>query len=535
MKDRVKIYLPVILALALMAGLLLGYWLNPGQMTGSDLLPFGRGRYDKLNDIVNYVQNEYVDSVSRLEITEEAIDGILGHLDPHSRYFKPENFNEINDPLIGQFEGIGIEFRMVEDTITVIQTIPGGPSEKAGILPGDRIVLVNDSLMAGEGITSRDVMKMLKGKRGTAVKISVSRRGMDELIDFTLIRDVIPTHSIDAWFMVTGSTGYIKLSKFSATTWDEFRDASDELLDMGMKNLILDLRGNSGGYMNEAIRIADEFLEKEKLILYTEGYNRPRNYFYATSAGDNEETGLAVLIDEYSASASEIIAGAIQDNDRGVIIGRRSFGKGLVQEQLDFADGSALRLTVARYHTPTGRSIQKPYDPEKGFDDYYSEPYNRYVNGEMENADSVMINDSLRYETPGGRIVYGGGGIMPDIYIPVETDERFGYYNRILKRSLPLRFSFNYTTENRNELDQFESVSEFKNHFTVDERLFREFIAFADRNGVEPDEADIRFVRDKIENLIKAYLARSLFGNHGFYAIYLKTDKPFQTALEQFE
>ncbi len=325
--------------------------------------------------MVNYIVQEYVDTVDRNRLTEDGINGILQDLDPHSQYITAEEFHDVNDPLLGNFEGIGIQFRIEKDTIIVIQTIPGGPSERLGLVPGDRIVKIDDTLVAGVKFSDTDAMKKLKGKRGTKVKVSIFRRGLTNLLDFMITRDVIPTYSIDVAFMPSESVGYIKLSKFSATTFDEFKKAVSDLKEKGMNKLILDLRDNTGGYLQAAIDISDELLQKDKLIVYTEGKSQPRESFYATSKGSLEDNDVVILIDEGSASASEIVAGAIQDNDRGEIMGRRSFGKGLVQRQLDFPDGSALRLTVARYYTPTGRCIQRPYIKGNGFEEYYAEHY----------------------------------------------------------------------------------------------------------------------------------------------------------------
>ena len=490
--------------------------------------------YSKLNDVVNYIVQEYVDSVSKDKLTEDGINGILENLDPHSQYITAEEFHDVNDPLLGNFEGIGIQFRIEKDTIVVIQTIPGGPSEKVGLAAGDRIVFVDDSLVAGVSITNNKAMKKLKGKRGTKVKVGIFRRGIPDILDFIITRDVIPTYSVDIAYMPTETTGYIKISKFSATTYDEFTKAVQKLKNEGMQNLIIDLRGNTGGYLKAAIDISDEFLTKDQLIVYTDGKNQPRELFYATDKGRLENTGVAILIDGSSASASEIVAGAIQDNDRGLIIGRRSFGKGLVQRQLSFLDGSAVRLTIARYYTPTGRCIQKPYDPEKGFEEYYSESYHRYLNGELEVKDSIHFNDSLKYVTPGGKIVYGGGGIMPDIFIPIERGDEFQYYNNLVQKSLIFRFAFEYTDKNRKALQRFADFEDFNKHFNITDVLLNEFIAFCEKNGVAKDAEGIRHAKNKINTLLKAYIGRNLYDNEGFYPVYLSIDDAFNAAIDSF-
>ncbi len=488
-------------------------------------------KYNKLNDVVNYITNEYVDSVSREDLTKEGINGILENLDPHSQYIAAEEFHEANDPLIGNFEGIGIQFRIEKDTIVVIQPIPGGPSEKVGLIAGDRIVTVEDSLLVGEHLTNKLAMSMLKGKRGTKVDVEIFRRGLVNLLDFEITRDVIPTFSVDISFMPQPGVGFIKISKFSATTYKEFKDASEMLIEQGMEKLVLDLRGNTGGYLQAAINISDEFLEKGNLIVFTEGKNQPRESFYATQKGKLEYHDLAVLIDGGSASASEIVAGALQDNDKGTIIGRRSFGKGLVQRQLDLLDGSALRLTIARYYTPTGRCIQKPYDRENGFDDYYSESYHRYMNGELEEQDSIHFNDSLKYITPGGKTVYGGGGIMPDIFVPLEKGEQFVFFNKLVNKGLMFRFAFEYADRNRTDLQKFIDFEEFNKQFKITTVVFSEFMEFAEEKGVKPDDVEISSNKDRIKTLLKANIARNLFDDKGFYPIYLTIDNVFLEAI----
>jgi carboxyl-terminal processing protease len=534
LKTKFTLYLPIILALVLIAGILLGYKLKLTSSGNAPLFDMNLRNYSKLNDVVNYIVQEYVDSVSKDKLTEEGIQGILDNLDPHSQYITAKEYHEVNDPLLGNFEGIGIQFRIEKDTIIVIQTIMGGPSEKTGLAAGDRIVYVDDSLVAGVTITNRDAMKKLKGKRGTKVKVGIFRRGIPDIINFIITRDVIPTYSIDIAFMPSETTGYIKISKFSATTYDEFNEAVQKLENEGMQNLIIDLRGNTGGYLKAAIDISDEFLGEDELIVYTDGKNQPKELFYATNKGRLENNGVVVLIDGASASASEIVAGAIQDNDRGLIIGRRSFGKGLVQRQLDLLDGSAVRLTIARYYTPTGRCIQKPYDPEKGFEEYYSESYHRYLNGELEVKDSIHFNDSLKYVTPGGKIVYGGGGIMPDIFIPIERGEEFQYYNSLVQKSLIFRYAFEYTDKNRAALKQYTDFENFNKHFNITDVLFDEFISFGEKNGVTKDPDGIKHSMIKIEMLLKAYIGRNLYDNEGFYPIYLSIDDAFNAAITSF-
>jgi carboxyl-terminal processing protease len=528
---RIYIYLPIILSLVLILGLWLGSRLSFVNNDKMDKVLFAKPtKHDKVNDLMNYIEQDYVDSISREDLNVNAIEGILDKLDPHSTYIPAEDFSEVEDQLHSNFEGIGIQFRIEKDTIMVIQTIPGGPSAKAGMRAGDRIVMINDSLVAGTGIESNQAVKLLKGKRGSEVKVGIFRRGLADLIDFTLQRDVIPTYSIDISYMVNDSIGYIKMSRFAANTYEELVAALNKLLADGMTRLVLDLRDNTGGYLQAAIKIADEFLSDKKLIVYTEGNSRPNNYAYASTKGIFEENKLVILINESSASASEILAGAIQDNDRGLIVGRRSFGKGLVQEQLTFDDGSAVRLTVARYHTPTGRNIQRPY--KNGTKEYYEELYERYATGEMENPDSIAFADTIKYHTPGGRVVYGGGGIMPDVYVALKAEEKDKLYNRINHQNLIFQFAFDYTDKERANLEQYKTVDEFRNNFKVDEKLFNRFTSYLNDQKIVYTQQELRDSENKIKVLLKAYIGRNLLDDAGFFPVYHEVDKIFQVALD---
>lgn len=532
---RFVIYLPIAFALVLIAGFFLGAAVVRVSSVDSGILKGIQARnYNPVDYVMDYIRREYVDSVNVSDLQQSAIEGILSSLDPHSQYITAEEFNEVNDPLLGNFDGIGVQFRMESDTVYIINTIAGGPSEKAGILGGDRIVTVNGETIAGVKMSNNDVMKRLKGTRGTKVNVGVLRRGVAGLIDFELTRDVIPTYSIDASFITEPGVGYIKLSKFSATTSQELGKALSDLIYEGMESLILDLRGNSGGYLQTAITVSDEFLTEGKLIVYTQGLNRPKQTANASATGLFEKGNLIILIDEGSASSSEIVAGAIQDNDRGMIIGRRSFGKGLVQEQLALPDGSALRLTVARYYTPTGRSIQKPYENGHS-DEYKNELYERMVHGEMEEADSVKFADSLRYTTPGGRVVYGGGGIMPDVFVPVERDERYSYYNEILSRGLVYQYAFQYTDRYRKDLKKYNSVAEYDQNFVVDQAMIADFVKFADEKGVAPDREGLNFIRTDLQNFLKSLIARNIFDEQAFYTIFLRTDKTYLRAIQELK
>ena len=531
-RSRFIIYLPIALAVVLILGIWLGGKLSFVSNDKSEKSLFVKPAHpDKITELINYVQQDYVDSVSRQDLTDDAIEGVLEKLDPHSAYIPAKDISEVEDQLNSNFEGIGIQFRMEKDTILVIQTIPGGPSEKAGLRAGDRIVNIDDTLMVGKKITSREVVSKLKGKRGSQVKVSIHRRGLSDLIDFTLTRDVIPTYSIDIAYMVDDTIGYIKLSRFAEKTYEELVSALDKLLKEGMTRLILDLRGNSGGFLQASIHVADEFLTDRELIVYTEGHNRQNSYAYATGKGIFEKNKLEILIDEASASASEIVAGAIQDNDRGLIIGRRSFGKGLVQEQMSFPDGSAVRLTVARYHTPTGRCIQRPY--KNGTKEYYEELYERYASGDLENPDSVAFSDTIKYHTPGGKIVYGGGGIMPDVYVSLKPDPAEVLYNRMIHQNLIFQYAFDYTDSERASLQHYATVEDFRDNFKVDDRLFNGLLDYARKQGLCFTPKEVSNSEKKIKILLKAYIGRNLLDDAGFYPIYHDVDKIFQVALDK--
>lgn len=530
---RLYLYLPIAFALVLVVGILTGYYLLQSAAIRNYMPVRGIQGKNTLNELIRFIDNNYVDSVDDKKLTDEAINGMLLSLDPHSVYIPASEFAEANDPLMGNFEGIGVQFRIERDTVMVINTIPGGPSEKVGVLAGDRIVKVDGKNIAGIKINNEKVMKLLKGPKNTKVTVSVFRRGLKKLNDFTITRDVIPTWSIDISYAVDAQVGYIKLSKFSATTGDELHEALKDLNAKGVKKLILDLRGNSGGYLQEAIAVADEFLPDNKLIVYTKGLHRPRQIAKSTSGGLWETKPLAILIDEGSASASEIVAGAIQDNDRGTIIGRRSFGKGLVQEQVSLSDGSALRLTVARYYTPTGRCIQKPYN--KGTEEYYMEYYHRMEDGELDNADSIKRNDSLKFKTPGGKIVYGGGGIMPDIFIPIERNAALKFYNETVNKGILYQFSFDYTDANRSKFSVYKDANQFDKSFTVSPSVYADFVAYAEKNGIKYPAAETAASQTHVSDLMKSYIARNLFDSKGFYPIFLRTDKTFVKALQLLE
>lgn len=483
----------------------------------------------KLQRALFAITNLYVDSTSETKLVEDAIVGMLEKLDPHSNYMNPEETKEMTEPLQGNFDGIGIQFNMLTDTLYVIQVIPGGPSEKVGLAAGDRIIMVNDTLIAGVKMKNSDIMKRLRGPKGTEVRIKVLRNNEPELIEFKIIRGKIPVYSLDAAYMADKTTGYIKLNRFAASSADEFRDAIIKLKKQGMKNLILDLQGNGGGYLNIAIDIADELLNKDKLIVYTEGNKVPRDEAKSTIRGDFEEGRLVVLVDEASASASEILSGAVQDWDRGVILGRRTFGKGLVQKPIPLPDGSMIRLTISRYYTPTGRSIQRPY--ENGNQELYNHDLiNRYNNGELMSADSIHFPDSLKYNTlETKRVVYGGGGIMPDVFIPIDTTRYTDYHRKIVATGLVNRFAMNYLDRHRSEMTKkYPKFSQYKDKFIVTDEMLQELLILAKDEKIEFNEAEYARSKNLIQLQIKALIARDLYDMSEYFQI-INDDIPSYT------
>jgi carboxyl-terminal processing protease len=529
MKFRNKgftVYFPIIIAVSVVLGILIGRFYNGSNVENKFIII---PKANKLDNVLNYIDNDYVDEVSKADLIEETIPKILEELDPHSQYIPAAELKKVNEPLEGNFSGIGIQFNMLNDTLVVIQTVANGPSQKVGIIAGDRIIQVNGEVVAGKRIPSDSIVSRLRGPKGTNVKVAVLRRNVDELINFDIVRDNIPLYSVDVAYIIKEGIGYIKLNKFSATTEQEFVASVAKLRDQGMKRLIIDLRENGGGYMNAAVFIADQFLDGNELIVYTQGKAREKQEFNSSPGGLCVDLDLTILIDENSASASEILAGAIQDNDRGKIIGRRSFGKGLVQEQKPLSDGSALRLTIARYYTPTGRSIQKPYN--KDMNDYFGDLNNRFVHGELENADSNKFTDSLKYTTPGGKIVYGGGGIMPDTFIPIDTIGITNYYINIRNQGLLYRYSLKYSDENRKQLSSLKTPQEFVDYLNKQD-VFRKFIAFASKEGIKEVTSDIKTSEKILKVQLNAYIARNFLDNDGFYPIIQDIDNTLMKATE---
>lgn len=472
------------------------------------------GPEKKFETALKYLERYYVDSIDQEKMVEDAIRGMLKELDPHSVYLTKAEMDEMNEPLVGNFDGIGIQFNILNDTILVSSTIPGGPSEMLGILAGDKIVVIDSQNVAGIGIKTKDVIGKLRGPKGTKVSVKILRRGEKKLLDFTITRNKIPIFSLDASYMAEPEIGYVKLNRFAATTVSEFEQAMDTLQKQGMKHLILDLRGNSGGYLKTAIDLADEFLSSKKMIVYTEGAHFSKEETYATTKGNFESGKVVVLIDYGSASASEIVAGAIQDQDRGLIVGNRSYGKGLVQKPYSLPDGSSVRVTVQRYFTPTGRCIQKPYEEYK---DEYSK---RMESGEFFHMDSIHFPDSLRFYTPNKRMVYGGGGIMPDIFVPVDTSFNTNYFNAIARKGLIYDFSVRYVDSKRKQLKKmYPTLEAFKENFQVDEKLMADFLGYVEEKEVKKDEEQLKISEPFIKNQLKASIARGFWNTQGYWYV----------------
>lgn len=488
---------------------------------------FQPSKMDYTLDIIKYY---YVDTVNEKKLDDAAVKAMIKELDPHSAYIPVEELREMNEPLVGKFEGVGIQFNIHNDTIMVTQPIAGGPSEKLGIRAGDRICTIDGENVAGMGVTNNDVFKKLRGSKGTKVKVGIYRRGVPGLMDFEITRDQIPLFSIDASYMVTPDIGYIKVARFADATVEEFRKALADLKSKGMTSLILDLQGNGGGYLNRAVELADEFLSDGKKIVFTRGRTSPPEDFIATSRGGWENGKLAILIDETSASASEIVSGAVQDWDRGLIIGRRSFGKGLVQKPFQLPDGSMIRLTVAHYYTPSGRCIQKPY--EKGDEEDYDEDLsNRYKHGELFYADSIHFADSTKYFTNGKRVVLGGGGIMPDLFIPLDTSNSSQYYSDLLRKGVFSDFSLTYTDNNRNKLKAaYPDITAFKEKFDV-ETVMPDFLTFTVKQGVKEDSLGMATSGNVIRLQLKAMIARNLWDTDAYYEVINTLNKPLQEAI----
>ena len=486
---------------------------------------------NKLQALLYQIDHMYVDSVDDNKLVDKAIVSMLAELDPHSVYIPKEDLEEVNEPLKGNFEGVGIQFNILQDTIYVVDAIASGPSERVGIHAGDRIIQVDAANVAGTGIKNSDVIKLLRGAKGTKVDVRIVRPGEKEPLDFTITRDKIPIYSVEAAYMAAPGVGYIKVSRFGATTTEEFDTKMAILKKQGMKDLILDLQGNGGGYLRSAIEMADQFLDDRKLIVYTDGRTTPRENTYATKEGDFEKGRLVVMVDEGSASASEIVTGAVQDWDRGLVVGRRSFGKGLVQRPITLPDGSAVRLTVSRYYTPSGRCIQKSY--ADGLDAYRHEGIDRLREGELTNADSIHVQDTARFFTNNKRVVYGGGGITPDIFVPIDTSLSSVWFGQLVRKGITNTAAINYVDKHRSEvLRTYKDVETFRKNFTVGQDLHDALLVLGEKQGVEPDSAGMARSMPVVDLRLKALIARDVWDTSAYWEV-INSDNPVDRSYDE--
>ena len=531
-----NVYAAAALFLCIVGGVLLGNMLarranlrNNANSLSTLVKAWGKG--NRVDELLHLIDAQYVDTVDVEQLTEDAIFAVMEDLDPHSVYIPADELEMVNSELEGSFSGIGVQFNIQNDTIMVVAVISGGPSEKVGILAGDRVVEVNDTAFVGDAISNEKVMKKLRGPKGTQVKLGIKRHGTPELLHFTVTRGDVPVNSVDIAYMIEPGVGFIRVSKFAATTYQEFLNGLASLRSQGAQKFIVDLRENSGGLLDQVVMMVNEFLPRGQMIVYSEGKAYPRFDSRADGSGSFIGQPLVVIIDEFSASASEIFAGAIQDNDRGLIVGRRSFGKGLVQQQMDLSDGSAVRLTVARYYTPTGRSIQKPYEQGKG-DEYEMDLMNRFMHGEFDSRDSIHLADSLVYHTPAGRTVYGGGGIMPDVFVPRDTTDYTPYFNQVLNHGYTYQFAFQYADKHREQLNQYKNWEDMERYLTQGDML-REFVAYAEDKGVKPDWKEINQSRHLLERHLAADITRNILGEEGFFPLFYKYDPTVKRALQE--
>lgn len=523
--------MPFLLAICLVAGILIGTFYT-NHFSGNKLGIINTSS-NKLNALLHIIDEQYVDTVSMFNLVEEAMPQILAELDPHSSYIPAKDLEAVNSDLKGSFSGIGVQFTIQDDTIHINSVIQGGPSEKVGLLAGDRIVEVDDSSFVGKIVTNSEAMRRLKGEKGSKVKLGIYRPGEKEILHFTVVRGDIPVKSIDAAYMINDKFGYVKVNKFGETTYPELLVALAQLFQANCKGMIIDLRGNTGGYMAAAIQMVNEFLPNNKLIVYTEGRKSPRENYTSNGTGSSQTMPLIVLMDEGSASASEIFAGAIQDNDRGTIIGRRSFGKGLVQQPIEFSDGSAIRLTIARYYTPSGRCIQKPY--EKGNDaEYEMDIITRYEHGEFFSADSIKQNIKEIYHTSLGRTVYGGGGIMPDIFVPQDTTGMTSYYRMAATRGLIIRYTLDYTDKNRNKLKEYDTPQKMEAYLKT-QNLLEKFAEYAEKKGLKRRNILMYKSKQLFEESLYGNIIYNMLGIEAYITYSNLTDKTVQKALEVLE
>lgn len=536
-----KYILPTLTVLAVALGVVIGVSLSQKANAQRIIYQDGSWHFEqsKIDRLLQLMETAYVDSLNIDSITDEVMTEMVKRLDPHSAYIPKEDLEMVNSELAGSFSGIGVQFTIQQDTVRIVAVIAGGPSEGVGVLAGDKLITVDDSLFVGKKINNEKVMRTLRGEKGTQVKLGVLRAGTPDMLYFTITRGDIPVNSVDAKFIIEPKVesqkskdkiGFVRVNKFGETTYREFISALAELRVQGATRFIIDLRENSGGYMDQAIRMANEFLWRGDMIVYSEGKAYPRFEAKADGSGRFKDTPIVVLIDDFSASASEIFAGAMQDNDRAQIIGRRSFGKGLVQQQLPFDDGSAIRLTVARYYTPSGRCIQKPYTlGEQG--DYEKELVERWEHGEFYSADSIHFADTTTYRTKAGRIVHGGGGIMPDIFVGRDTTLNTPWYNKCVNLAYTYQFAYKYTDKNRKELSKFKDWQSLEQHL-LKQNILREFVAFAKAKGVEPNEAEIAKSKPLMIRLLNAYIVRDMLGDEGFFPLFERDDEITKKAVE---
>lgn len=523
---RLTIWLPVIIAASIALGIFIGnHFVQIGKHRGYSYVSG-----NKINTILDIINEQYVDTVNMGELVEGTIPKIFSELDPHSVYIPAEEASAVNEELEGSFSGIGVSFNMQTDTILVISVISGGPAEKAGLLPFDRIITINDSVYSGNKKNQNEIMKTLRGAKNSIVKLGVKRGNSPELLYFDVTRGDVPVNSVDVSYPVREGIGYIKVSKFGRNTYNEFITAIAKLKQEKCESFIIDLRGNTGGYMDAAINMINEFMPEGRLIVYTEGKSFPRSDVYANGTGTCQDAPIVVLTDEISASASEIFSGAIQDNDRGTIVGRRTYGKGLVQTQLTLGDGSEMRLTIARYYTPSGRCIQKSYEMGN-LEEYDQDIYNRYLHGEFDSADSIKMDDSMKYQTAGGRTVYGGGGIMPDIFIPRDTSGVTSYFSNVINSGVLYLYTLEYSDRHRDQFSKFDNWEELYKYLQS-QPLLEDFTNFAATKGIKKRPTLIRISGSLIENQIQAYIVRNFFDEAGFYPIFLKDDVTMLKAIE---
>jgi len=527
MNKKTVILLPILIAVSVAIGMLAGNMLKKNANPAFSGMTFAHP--NKIATIIDLINQGYVDDVNTSDIIEETIPEILKNLDPHTAYIPARDMQEVQEEMQGNFSGIGVQFSVMEDTVRVVEVISGGPSSKVGILPGDRIVTVNDSVIAGVDVSNNTVLTLLRGEKNSKVNVGIVRKGYSDLLDFEITRGDIPIYSVDVSYMIDDNTGFIKVSRFANTTYDEFMLGMKKLQASGAEKVIIDLRNNPGGSLVGVLQMVDEFLKAGEPILYTEGDHQPRKTYNASSKTTFGDIDVYVMIDEFSASASEIFAGAMQDNDRGLVIGRRSFGKGLVQEQIPLMDGSALRLTVARFYTPSGRCIQSSY--AEGNEEYYNNIYERFHNMEQLVADSIHFVDSLKYTTKGGRVVYGGGGIMPDFFVPVDTTGNSEYFNRLYRRGLIYSFAYAFADQHRDELSAFSDAGEIESYLNR-QNVMDEFLDYAAEKGVQKDGEGISESGDIINVRLKALIARNIIGEEGYYPIIQQIDKTLLRAID---